>query len=365
MVTMPNIDITFKQLAATLIARSERGYAILIIRDDKNKSFSYKEYTQLTEVKETDYSADNYQYIKDMFTFAPYRVCIVRIDKTAPEGGTVPTINDALTILEGNVKTGWVTIADGSSDDFAALASWTKSKEGLKKYYKSLCYKAATTDCKHIVNFINDKVTFNDARGEVTGEKYCPSLIAILAVCNINRATTNYICSNLSRVIAVSDNDAAVGNGKFILINDVDTVKIAVGVNSLTTTDGKTLTEDMKYIDFVEAMDLIYDDIFSTFKTYQGPYKNKLDNQILFISSVNGYFKSLAKKDVLDIEYNNVADIDIEAQRDAWIESGKEEAKTWTDAKVRTSTFKRSVFLKGDIKILEAMENLIFDISLF
>lgn len=359
-VTMPQIEILFKQLAASLVLRSERGYAILIIRDDTSAMFNYKEYTEITELEKDSalYNAENLQYLKDIFTFAPYRACVVKIGESG-------SIADALTILEGNVKTGWVTIAEGTPEDFATLASWTKSKEANKKYYKSVCYKAATTDCKHIVNFVNDKVTFNDARGEVTGEKYCPSLIAILAVCNINRAATNYICSNLSRVTPVTDNNAAVGSGKFILINDVDTVKIAVGVNSLTTTDGKTSTEDMKYIDFVEAMDLIYDDIFSTFKTYQGPYKNKLDNQILFISSVNGYFKSLAKTDVLDIEYNNVADININAQREAWIESGKEEAKTWTDAKVKNSAFKRSVFLKGDIKILEAMENLMFDISLF
>ncbi len=358
-VAMPAIDIIFNQLATSLITRSERGYAIMVIRDDTNKTFDYKEYSLLTDVDKADYSATNYQYIKDIFTFAPYKVCIVRID------ATVDTISQALTILEGNVKTGWITIADGTTEDFATLASWTKSKEGLKKYYKSVCYKAATTDCKHIVNLYNDSVTFNDTRGLQAGEKYCPSLIGILAVCNITRSATNYKCSNLSKVVAVTDSNVAVGGGKFILINDVDTVKIAVGVNSLSTTNGSTLTEDMKYIDFVEAMDLIYDDIFTTFKDYQGSYKNKYDNQVLFISAVNGYFKTLANNDVLDSEYTNVASVDIEAQRAAWIAVGKTEASTWKDAKVKNSTFKRSVFLAGDIKILEAMENLMFDISLF
>lgn len=351
-ITMPSIDILFKQLSTSLIARSQRGYAILIVRDDTNKTFDYKEYNLLTDVVETDYLSTNYQYIKDIFTFAPYKVCVVRIDTT------IDTLADALEILTGNVKTGWITIADGTTEDFATLASWTKSQEGLKKFYKSVCYKAATTDCKHIVNFYNDSVTFNDSRLVQTGEKYCPSLIGILASCNITRAATNFVCSNLSKVVEVADNDVAVGDGKFILVNDVDQVKVGLGINSLSTTNGTTLTEDMKYIDIVEAMDLIYDDINSTFKDYQGTYKNKYDNQILFISAVNGYLKNIANEDVLDDEYTNVVSIDVEAQRSAWLESGKTEASTWEDAKVRTSTFKRNVYLTGDIKILGAMENL-------
>jgi len=360
-VAMPNIDITFKQLATSAITRSQRGYAILIVRDETDTTFDYKEYSVITDVDEADYTDKNYQYIKDIFTFSPYKVCIVRIDET------VDTIAAALAILEGNVKTGWVTIADGTTEDFATLASWTKSKEALKKYYKSVCYKATTTDCKHIVNFYNDSVTFKDTRGVQTGEKYCPSIIGILAVCNIARSATNYKCSNLSKVVQVADNNVTVGAGKLILINDVDVVKVAVGVNSLATTNGTTLTEDMKYIDFVEAMDLIYDDINSTFKDYQGSNKNKYDNQILFISAVNGYFKTLTATgtDVLDSEYANIASINIEAQREAWIGTGKAEAVTWTDSQVKNNTFKRTVFLAGDIKILGAMENLAFDISLF
>jgi hypothetical protein len=357
-VTMPSIDIIFKKLASNIIARSKRGYAILIIRDDTNKTFDYKEYSQLTDVVEADYSAANYQYIKDIFTFNPYKVCIVRIDTT------VDTIANAFTVLEGNVKTGWVTIADGSTEDFAALASWSKTKESLKKYYKSVCYKAATTDCKHIVNLYNNTVTFKDTRAAQSGEKYCPSIIGILASCNITRAATNYVCSNLTHVEEVADNNTAVGGGQFILVNDVDEVKVGLGINSLQTTDGTTTTEDMKYIDIVEAMDLIYDDINSAFKDYQGLYKNKYDNQILFISAVNSYLKDISDEDVLDSEYNNIVGINVDAQRAAWVANGTTEASTWDDAKVRISSFKRSVFLLGDIKILGAMENLSLEFNM-
>lgn len=360
-ITLPSIEVIFKQLAGSLIARSARGVAILIIKDDTNTSFKYKEYKSIASV-ETDkdlYSTVNLQYIKDIFKFTLNKVAVVRVAKDG-------AIGEALTLIEKNIKTGWVTVADGTIEDFSALASWTKSKEKEGKTYKSVTYKAAVTDCKHIVNFYNDNVTFADSRGEVTGEKYCPSLIGILASCNVQRGTTYFECSNLERVEEVSDNEDAVGNGKFILINDVDKVKIALGINSMTTTDGINDTEDMKFIDTVEVMDLLNDDISTVFKNeYLGKYKNNYDNQILFISAINTYFKQLENDYILDNNYNNKADVDIENQRLAWLGVGKKEAETWDDQTIKNNAFKRTVFLGGDIKILGAMENLKFNISLF
>lgn len=152
----------------------------------------------------------------------------------------------------------------------------------------------------------------------------------------------------------------------FILINDGADVRIARGINSLTTTNGKSATEDMKEIEVVEAMDLMQDDISTTFKEdyLGGGYKNKYDNQILFISAVNGYFKNLASIDVLDMEYENKSDINVEAQRAAWIDAGTTEAKDWTDLQVKKNTFKRSLFSKANVKILQSMVDLDFEINL-
>ena len=361
MITLPNIEVIFKQLAGSLVTRSARGIAILIIRDMTDITFSYKEYKNITEL-DTDkllYSATNLQYIKDIFNFALNKVAIVRV-------GTTGTAAEALIELEKNIKSGWVTVADGTTEDFTILSSWTKSKELEKKTYKSVTYKTTVTDCKHITNFSNDNVTFVDARGEVTAEKYCPSLIGILASCNIQRGSTYFECSNLTRVEEIADNDVAVTEGKFILINDTDKVKIALGINSMTTADGITNTEDMKFIDIVEVMDLINDDISAVFKNeYLGKYKNNYDNQILLISAINTYFKQLANDYILDNNYVNISDVNIEAQRLAWLGVGKIEANAWNEQQIKNNAFKRSVFLGGDIKILGAMENLKFNIQLF
>ena len=44
-------------------------------------------------------------------------------------------------------------------------------------------------------------------------------------------------------------------------------MRIGQGINSMTTTDGLTRTEDMKFIETVEAMDMMRDDITNVFRT--------------------------------------------------------------------------------------------------
>lgn len=359
-ITMPKIDIIFKQLATSAINRSERGYAILIIKDDTDTT-SWVEYKETTEVADdsSKYTADNLQAINDAFLFGTYRVCVARI--TGEE-----TVTDALKIIESNISTGWIAYPEGTTEDQQAIATWIKTKESKKKTFKAIVYKATTTDCKHVVNFVNANVTYADTRGKVAGNKYLATLVGILAYCNITKGCTYFKCTDLSSVDAVDDNDTELEKGNFILFNDTNYVRIAQGINSLITLDGENATEDMQFIETVEAMDIIQDDITDVFKeSYLGPYKNKLDNQMLFISAINGYLKELAEENVLDPEYDNVVSINIEAQRQAWVTSGKTEAADWTDAQVKIKTFKRDVFLKGDIKILGSMTNLKFNISLF
>lgn len=363
-ITMPKIEITFRQQATTLIARSARGVAILIIRDDTDKGFTHKQYTDLSALQadKAKYTTENYNAISDMLSFAPYQAHVFRLDVAG-------TLGDTLSEIGRTVKTGWLAIAGQSAEDGAALASWVKTQAAKAKSYKCIVYDVTTApDDMHVVHFVNESVTFADDRGEQEGVAYLPSLLAILAVCNVERGCTNYLCSNLASVQEVADNDEALGDGEFILFHDEEgKVRIAQGINSLTTLDGNTKTEDMQFIETVEAMDLMRDDITSTFRgTYLGNYRNTRDNQMLFIAAINSsYFRQLAQELILDPDYANAASIDAAAQRAAWVASGKAEAADWDDDTVKATPFKRTVYLAGNVKILGSMTDLIFPINLF
>lgn len=359
-IKQPNIDIAFKQKATSSIEKSERGIAILILKNDETSDCpSYGVYSDITEYEavKSKYSEANQKAIEDIFTFPPYEVVVVNAD----------TVANALKIIETKLSTGWITIAStDAEEDFTTLITWIKAKEAAKKTFKAITFKGKSADCKHIANIVQEKVTFDDDRGEVDGIQYLPTLIGIAAYCGGNNKSMTYFkCTNLKSVQGVDNIDAELAKGNLVLFNDNDYVRICQGINTLITLDGEKATEDMQFIETVETMDMIQDDIRDVYKeTYTG-MKNKLDNQILLISGINGYLGTLADADRLDSEYSNTASINVETQRKAWVASGKAEASTWDDATVRKNTFKRDVYLSGDIKILGSMTNLKFDISLF
>ena len=84
----------------------------------------------------------------------------------------------------------------------------------------------------------------------------------------------------------------------------------------------------------------------------------------MFISAVNSYFRQLAREEILDPSFDNRSFVDVEYQREKWLSIGKTEAADWTEAQVKEMTFKSWIYLAGNIKILDAIEDLKFRITM-
>lgn len=364
-INLPQINIIFKQLASSFIERSERGNVILIVKDDTDKTFTSKVYNQQTDLDADKalYTADNYTYISDCFLGKPNKVTVVRVDAT--DG----VFTDALNVVQG-LETGWIGIYEGTSTqaDQDALVTFVKAQRANKKNFKCAVFAPTTPpNDKGIVVLGNTNVTFKDGRVTQTGDKAIPTLIGYLAGANVMKGTTYTVLSNLASVTEPADVQTAINAGQLILINEDAEVKIGVGINSLTDAPegSPTGTEnDESYIEIVEAEDMIQDDIIKAFKAgYLTVLKNNLNNQMLFLNEVNTYFDGLESINVLDNEYDNKAEIDISAQRAAWQSTGLDVSQM-TDAQIRALTYKRNMYLAGDVKILFAMENLYFGITM-
>ncbi|MBY6799545.1 phage tail sheath protein [Clostridium botulinum] len=357
--TLPDINILFKQRAATFTQRG--GVAILLLKDDTDKNFNTAEYKTLTdlELDEAKYTPTNLQYIKDTLLGKPSKVVVVRVD-------VEKEVTDALNIVKNLYSTGWVSLVSETKTDYDTLVSWIKTRRDTdKKTFKAIVFYPTTPpDYEGVVVLGNEKVIFKDnTRGEKAGYEFLPTLLGYIASAGVDTGTTYMAMENLKTVSEPASTNQEIQAGKLILINDENIVKIGLGVNSLTTfTQDK---EDFSLIEVIETMDLIKDDIRKTFKNnYIGKFKNKLDNQMLFVSAVNTYFSNLAARDVLDSSYNNESFIDVEAQRKAWVDSGKPEAKEWDDTTVKNTTFKRKLFLGANIKILTSMTDLTLVITM-
>lgn len=350
---MPSIDITFKGLGASAVQRSSGGRtAVLIIKDDTDTTFTFAEYRgidDLTTEEQAKYTPENTQYIKDALEGSPKKVVVARFGET-------DELSDLLKAIKGKVEMNcWIGMADATTTETEDLVSFIKSSvENDKKRYKALVYKATMADDMHVVNLTNE--------GE---NKSIPYLLGYLAGLSLDMSAIAKPLQKLDMVKEPDDLDEAINNGEFILYNDEGEVRVARGVNSLVTT-GQGITDDMKFILIVEVMDMIYTDIYTTWKNfYKGKYKNSLDNQMLLIGAINSYFKALANDLLLDPNFENKTRVDIEKQRLANIPKyGDEEVATWDDNKIMEMTVGTNVFLAGNIKILNAMEDFDFEITM-
>lgn len=357
---MPELDITFKGLGTTAIKRGERGVATLIIYDTTSTE-TYAKYTSVADLTSKElakYTTENIVLIKDALEGTPYELIIFRI-------GEDEVLADILTLAAGKIpRNSWIAIASSIQTDQDDLTSWVKAQRAnLKKKYKAVVYKATTADDMGVVNLTNSTVIFADDRGEVTGDNAIAWALGYLAGLSLGVSAIAADITKFDSVVEPEDLDDAIAAGEFILYNDEGIVKVARGVNSLTTVGGD-LTEEMCMINTVEKMDLIYTDIFTAWNTsYKGKYPNILDNQVLLISAINGYFEGLENDSILDPDYDNAATVDLSAQSIAnYSKYTQATVEDWTDTKIMQMTVGTKVFLKANIKITGIMEDFFFDI---
>ena len=346
---LPVISVEFKKLASTAVNRSIRGILAVIVQDDTVTSFDYKIYTTLEDVTEGDYTAENYAAIARAFLAGPYQVIVVRI-------GTTKTIEDANAILD-KLSPNWLCAVPAALQ--SGVTSYVKGVNTNRRIrkVKALVTGQEDVDDIHVVNVANTAVTIKGEESTTAMASYLPRLGGVLAACPINESVTYKALDDLQTVEPVEDVDDSIDGGNLCLFVDDDTVRIARGVNTLQTLTGD-LTEDMKKIAVVEAMDLIQEDIIRTFKGYYlGKKKNTADNQALFVSDILTYLTSLSEQDVISRDDPITVEIDVDAMRAVGAAAGTDTSNL-SDAQVKKKTYRSSVFVKAQAHILDAMEDL-------
>lgn len=345
---LPVITVEFKKLATTAVNRSTRGILAVILQDD-TKEFDKKIYTTLEDVEAADYTAENYAILSRAFTAGPYQVVAVRVGDTG-------TMDDVKKILE-KASFNWVcAVPTGFQEELVNYVKSINTPRRIRKA-KALVAGQANADDMHIVNVANTKVTLKGAAEAIEIGAYLPRLAGVLAACPMSESVTYKALNDLDSVEEVTGLDESIDNGNLCLFMDDDTIRIARGVNTLKTIEGD-LTEDMKKIAVVEAMDLIQEDIIRTFKNYYlGKKKNTADNQALFVTDISVYLQTLADQDVISRDSTISVAVDVAAMRAAWEAAGVSTANL-SDAEVKKKTYRSQVFISAQAAVLDAMEDM-------
>ena len=160
------------------------------------------------------------------------------------------------------------------------------------------------------------------------------------------------------------DIDTLIDKGQLLLFDeqDGDGVKIARACNSLNTfTTDKG--EDFRKIKIIESIDMVTDDIRDTFKKYYvGKVINDYDHKMLFISAILVYFSEI-KGNILDRSAKNTVDIDEQFQANYAILKG-EKLEDMTRMEIRQYNTGDKVALNGNVKFVDAMENLTIEFTM-
>lgn len=353
---LPSINIIFKEAGTTAIERGERGVVALILKDTIG--------TGVTNPV-TIYSSKDIPNSLSDINKEQINLALMGYQK-APKK-VIAYINTAADYKEAQkyfetVKWDYIAVPDILDADVTAFASWVKDLRNNRDIKVKAVLPNCAADHEGIINFATQNIKTQDKT--YSTKEYCSRIAGLLAGTPLTISATYapllevLDCDHLTK----DDSDAAVDSGKFILINDGTKVKVGRAVNSLVTT-ANDKGEDFKKIKIIDIMDQIHDDIKKVVDdNYIGKVSNSYDNKCLLTTSIGGYFEELEMEGLLDRDKNKVT-IDLEGQK-AYLKSIGVDVDRMKEIDIKQANTKDKVFLAANIKILDAIEDMSFNVSI-
>lgn len=354
---LPEILIEFKAKAETAVKRSENGIVAVILKDDTKTgdgNLNYKYQTAADYGLASAWNATNRRYLNLVFAGNPKTVLVERI-------GTEESYDEALARLK-NKNWNWLAVPGLSNKKVQSIGEWIIAQRAAKKTFKVVLPCTAANynpNNEGIVDFATEGIKVGDYI--FSSNEYCARIAGLLTSLSMAESATYQVLAEVEGITESTTPDEDIDGGKFILINDGEKIKVGRGINSLHILSGDK-TEDMKKIKIIDSMDLIRDDIRASFeKNYIG-INNSYANKLIFISAVNQYFNTLERQGVLYDEYENIAEIDIDAQRD-WL-ANRYDVSAYTDEQILKAKTGSYVFVKATVQFNDAIEDLHFTINM-
>lgn len=385
---MPSVIISFKEAGIAAIERSQRGIVFLILEEEQEvidkltvntsaicgKAITGQAITGNTKEKEvienpfviyttddipSELSENNKDYITKCllgYVTAPYRV---KVYLQAKGKTGADKWQESLKKIAAE-RWDYLAIPTIEEEQLETVGTWIKTNRENKYKKVKAVLPGYDGDYEGIINFSNK--TIKAATKTYTPAEYTARIAGLIAGTPMTISATY---APLSEVIDcdkydLDENDEKVNNGEFFIWYDGTKYKMSRAMNSLvTTTEGKQ--EGYQTIKTVDIMDMIYDDVRTTAQdSYIGKYSNSYDNKCLLIMAITGYLKELEKEGLLQANYYTV-ELDTEAIKNYQLQNGlytKEELADMSDDEINQLDTKKKVFLKGKIKIIDAMEDI-------
>ncbi|KNF07169.1 phage tail sheath protein [Gottschalkia purinilytica] len=349
---LPQVNITFKSKALKTIQQGDVGILALLLKDNVEKVTEYS--IQLSSDVPESLSDINKDYIQKALLGGPKKVKVVVISDT------LESYLEGLNYLE-TIDFNVLAVPGALDSDMSILSTWVKDMRD-KKNRKILAVLKTNADHEGVINFTTEEIeTVDDL---YTSSQYSSRIAGLIAGLPLTIAPTFQV---LKEVISIpkstkEQTDTKIKNGEFILYHDGEKTKIARGVTSLTTTT-ENKSEEWKKIKLVRIYDKIYTDIKKTIEDeYVGKVQNSYINKLLLVTAINTYLEVLEQNGILD-PGKNKCEIDLVAQK-MYLKTKmrEEEYESLSEQEIKEANTGDVVFLKLNIKALDAIEDVNIDI---
>ncbi len=353
---LPNISISFKNVAETALRRSQRGIVAVILKDSAAGTAGAHIMADEDQIP-VGLSVVNKNYLKNTFIGYVNKPSKVISYVLAAD---VKDLSEAFKYMATQKFNYLVGPSDCTADEAAQISAWIKTQRADKRTPKAVLPKTAADD-EGIINFTTEEIKVGNTT--YTTAAYCGRIAGLLAGTPITISSTYAVLSEVTDVKRLTDaeKDTAVDSGQFILFHDGEKVKVGRGINSLMTTTG-TKNESFKKIKIMEAVDMMQDDIrLLTQDNYIGRYSNVYDNKCLLITAIKGYFTQLETSGVLAAGRSSV-EIDINAQKEC-LKSKGVNISGMTEQEIKIADTGSHVLLKGTVGIPDTIEDINLNIT--
>nr|DAZ82006.1 MAG TPA: tail sheath protein [Caudoviricetes sp.] len=347
---LPIIDISFKQLAKSAVVRSQRGIVALILKDTAK--------TSLTVFDEGDIPSslkkENQGLIKDVLKGAPNKIELYVL-------GTEGQISEALTYFEG-VEFNLMCMPSAQTSDVTAIKAFIKKMNDVVKYKCDAIVANDKADSEAIINYTAKNIVVG---GEsVTADNHTARIAGLIEGTPLHQSITFATLSDVDAIenLTKEQADTRINNGELILVREMGKVRVARGVNSLTTlTDVKG--NAFQKIKLRKTLNLIHNDLRRFIvEKYIGKVPNNYDNKCILITEIKNYLDELATEQL--IEKVNTVGIDLSAQK-KWLKDNTNlDVNAMTEQEIKEANTQSNVFLAISLKTLDAMEDIIINVEI-
>lgn len=349
--TMPTINLAFRQQAASAVARSQKGTVALILRD---AALAGKNYTiHSRKAIPSGIGAVNKTAIERVFTGyvkPPKQVLLYVID----DDDTITAGCDALEWLATQKFDYLAGPADLSEAEAGVIKAWIISQRtDNDAIYKAVLPNTAA-DHEAIVNFVGSGIDLGEGT-TLTAAAYCGRIAGLLAGTPMNISATYAPLPEVYDItrMTAGEMDTAVGAGKLLLYHDGEKVKLGRAVNSLTTVTGKS--DSWKKIKIIELQDMTQQDIRRTLQdNYIGKYANTYENKQLLVTAITDYLAGLAKDGLIGENYT--CSIDVDAQEE-YLQSQGVSTVNMSEDEIKQANTGTHVFLSLYMEPIDAIED--------